>query len=193
MTGADLLALIKKQPIAFACGLVLVGAVAAYFLRSDIIDAAQQDAQAKEQEFQKIDANVRSTSGLADATAEIKEAGKQFDTRLVRAPQLANNIQFFYRLESDTGVKLLDVRQLPVPAPRPGEKRGAYVPVPFQVAIQGSFAQVHDFLRRVEAGPHFLRVNQVTVTKFSSGGEGAAFATSGAVNVALNLDLLGTP
>lgn len=193
MTGADLIALIKKQPIAFGCGLVFIGSIAAYFLRSDIIDVAQADALAKDEEFRKIDANVRYTAGLAEATAEIKDAGKQFDARLVRAPQLANNLQFFYRLESDTGVKLLDVRQLPVPGPRPGEKRGAYVPVPFQVAIQGSFAQIHDFVRRVEAGPHFLRFNQVTITKFNSGGEGAAFATSGAVNVALNLELLGTP
>ncbi len=190
MTGADLLALIKKQPIAFGCGLVLVGAIAAYFLRSDIIDAAQQDAQAKEQEFQKIDANVRSTAGLAEATAEIREAGKQFDARLVRAPQLANNLQFFYRLEADTGVKLLDVRQQGIPAPRPGERRGAYAPVPFAVSIQGSHAQVHDFLRRVEAGPHFVRFSQITVAKVSGGGEAAVI---GGLTVAINLELLGTP
>lgn len=117
-------------------------------------------------------------------------AGRQFESRLVRAGQLANNLQFFYRLEADTGVKLLDVRQQGIPAPRPGERRGAYVPVPFAVSIQGSHAQIHDFLRRVEAGPHFVRFSQITIAKISGGVEVVAV---GGLTVAINLELLGTP
>lgn len=192
MTGADLLALIKKQPIAFGCGLVIVACGVALFMRSEAIDSAQAFYQEKEQEFQKIDANVRNAAGLPEATAEMQEAGKQFDARLVRAPQLANNLQFFYRLENDTGVKLIDVRQQSIPAPKPGAPKGAYSPIPFAVSIQGDYAQIHDFLRHVEAGPHFLRFNQVTVAKMAAAGDSRA-AASAAMSATINLELLGTP
>jgi Tfp pilus assembly protein PilO len=192
MTGADLLALIKKQPIAFVCGIVILGSAAALFFPREAVTSAQSFYEETEKTLKKIDANVRAAAGLPEAAAQMQEAGKQFDARLVRVPQLANNLQFFYRLESDTGVKLLDARQLGVPGLRPGERRGAYVPVPFQVAVQGTYPQVRDFMRRLETGPHFVRFNQVTVNKSSTGGD-AAFASAGALSVALNLDLLGTP
>lgn len=192
MTGADLLALIRKQPIAFACGLIIVACGIALFLRGETVASAQTLHDEKEKEFQKIDANVRNSAGLAEATAEMQEAGKQFDARLIRAPQLANNLQFFYRLENETGVKLIDVRQQPIPPPKPGVPRGAYSPIPFAVSVQGDYAQVHDFLRRVEAGPHFLRYNQVSLSKLAATGDARA-ASSGAMSATINLELLGTP
>lgn len=192
MNAADLIAQIRKQPIAFVCGLVILASAAALFLPREAVTNAQSIYDEAEKTLKKIDANVRAAVGLPEATAQMQEAGKQFDSRLVRVPQLANNLQFFYRLESDTGVKLLDARQLGVPPPRTGERRGAYVPVPFQVAVQGTYAQVHDFIRRIETGPHFVRFNQVTLNKYSTGGD-TTFATGGGLSVALNLELLGTP
>lgn len=192
MTGADLLALIKKQPIAFACGLIIVACGAALFFPREAVTNAQALYEEKEKEFQKIDANVRNSAGLAEAAAEMQEAGRQFEARLVRAPQLANNLQFFYRLENETGVKLIDVRQQPIPAPKQGVPRGAYAPVPFAVSVQGDYAQVHDFLRRVEAGPHFLRFSQVSLSKLAAAGD-ARSATSNAMSATINLELLGTP
>jgi Tfp pilus assembly protein PilO len=190
MTGADLITLIKKQPIAFACGLLVAVCGVLFYFRSEAVAQAQAEAEAKQQEAKKIEANVRFTAGLAEATEEMVAAGRQFESRLVRAGQLANNLQFFYRLEADTGVKLVDVRQQGIPAPRAGERRGAYAPVPFAVSIQGSHDQIHDFLRRVEAGPHFVRFSQITIAKVSGGVEVAAI---GGLSVAINLELLGTP
>ena len=192
MTGADLIALVKKQPIAFGCGLIVVASGAALFFPREAVTNAQALFEEKEQEFQKIDANVRNAAGLAEATAEIQDAGKQFETRLVRAPQLANNLQTFYRLEAETGVKLIDARQQPIPTPKPGAPKGAYSPIPFNVSVQGDYAQVHDFLRRLEAGPHFLRFTQVSLSKLSAVGD-ARTASGLAMSATINLELLGTP
>ncbi|MBA4138036.1 MAG: hypothetical protein C0518_12020 [Opitutus sp.] len=191
MTGADLLALIKKQPIAFLCGVIVIASAAALFLRGEAVNEAQALFQAKDTEANKTEANARHTAGLAEATAEMQEVGKQFDGRLLRAPQLANNLQFFYRLEADTGVKLLDVRQNPIPAPKQGAPRPTYVGIPFTANVQGNFAQVYDFIRRVEAGPHFLRFNQLTLSKLApAGGAGGA---PDAMTAQLQVEILGTP
>lgn len=192
MTGADLLAMIKKQPIAFGCGLIVVACALMFYFRGEAVNEADELFRNKEDEAAKTEVNARNSSGLAEAVAEMQEAARLFEARLVRTPQLANNLQFFYRLEADTGVKLVDVRQLPLPPPRPGSPRGAYVAIPFSANIQGSYAQVHDFLRRVEAGPHFLRITQLTLTKLTSGGEGAS-ANPDSMSVVLQLEMLGTP
>ena len=102
--------------------------------------------------------------------------------------QLAINQQYFYRLESETGVKLLDLRQNPVPAAKLGAKNGGYLGVPYNISIQGTFPQVIAFLRRLEHGRHFTRFNTVSIAK-SVGSE----ATADTLTVALNIELLGTP
>ena len=193
MTGADLLAMIKKQPLAFGCGLVVVASAAALFLRGDAVAEAHELFRSKDDEANKTEANARNTAGLAEAAAEMQEAAKQFESRLVRAPQLANNLQIFYRLESDTGIRLVDVRQAAVQAPRPGAPRGAYVPVPFTATVQGSYAQVNDFLRHVEAGPHFMRVTSFTLTKLAGGGTDGAPSGPDAVSANVQIEILGTP
>lgn len=195
MTGADLIALIKKQPVAFGCAFVALLCGVLIYFRSDAVDQARSHFEAKDTEANKMEANVRHLAGLPEETEQVQEAGRQFEARLVRAGQLANNLQFFYRIEAETGVKLVDVRQNPIPAPRPNTPRTAYSPVPFAIAVQGSFPQVFDFLRRVEAGSHFSRFNQVTFTKV----EAAAATNTGAVsagetmNVNLLIEMLGTP
>lgn len=193
MTGADLLALIKKQPLAFICGLVVVAAGAAFFLRGETVAEAQTLFQEKEDEAQKTEANARNSAGLAEAATEMQELGKQFDARLVRATQLATNLQFFYRLESDTGVKLTDVRQNAIAPAKAGAPKTAFVGIPFAATVQGSYAQVYDFIRRVESGPHFLRINQLTLSKVAPAGGPTAAAAGDQMTAQLQLEILGTP
>lgn len=195
MTGADLIALIKKQPVAFGCALVALLCGVLLYFRSDATAEARALFEAKETEANKMEANVRHLAGLPEEAEQVQEAGRQFEARLVRAGQLATNLQFFYRIEAETGVKLVDVRQNPIPAVRPNTPRTAYSPIPFALAVQGNFTQVYDFLRRVESGPHFTRFNQVTFTKV----EAAAATNTGAaaagdlMNVNLLVEILGTP
>lgn len=187
MTGADLIALLKKHPIGAACGLVCVICGVLLYVRSDKVSEAQQLLAQKTQEDQKILANVRNATGLPQHLEAMQAAAKQMDSRLVSAGQLALNQQFFYRLESETGVKLVDVRQNALPA-RAGAAKPTYVAVPFNISIQGSFKQVMDFIERLEKGQHFARFTTVNFTK-----AGGASDASDAMTVALAVELLGTP
>lgn len=195
MTGADLVALIKKRPLAFAATLVAVLCAVALYFRLDAIDVAQAGFVEKEKEAVRVDLNVRNTVGLAEKTAEIQDAARQFEARLIRAQQLANNLQFFYRIEAETGAKLVDVRQNAIPPATRGSPRGAYSPIPYNVSALGSFEQVHKFLRRVGEGPHFVRINQVTFSKTEAGrGEmGGGGGANEGMSIMISLELLGTP
>src|SRR5690606_39707624 len=71
---------------------------------------------------------------------------------------------YFYRLESETGIKLQDLRQL-VPATA---VRGAAVPkhlrVPFAVSLQGEFPKVMNFLRRLDRKSTRLNSSHVKIS-----------------------------
>lgn len=190
MTGADLLALIKKHPIAAVCVVVSMLCGVAFYFRMDAIDAARAAFEAKDKESKAIAQNARHTNGLAEQAAEMQAAGKVIESRLIRAGDLANNLQVFYRLENETGVKLIDTRQNPLPAPKPGAPKTLYVPVSFSVTLQGTYPQVWSFLRRLETGTHFARFDRVSINKIEPGGKDAV---SDQMSAVFTVELLGTP
>ena len=187
MTSAELMATVRKHPISFACGAICVVCAALLYVRSSKIDENQAEYEAKSTEKDNILSNVRFAEKLPEQVAQIESLTKELDSRLVHAGQLAVNLQYFYKLEAETEVKLIDVRQN---NPAKGAKT-LYVGIPYTVGVQGPYKQVVAFLQRLENGPHFCRF---TVMSFSKGGGTAADAggaTSMTVN--LNLELLGVP
>lgn len=194
MTGADLIALIKKHPVAFVAGFIAIACVAWGYVHSDAVEDARTEFERKETQARKMADNVRHAAGLEEQTAEIKDAAQQLESRLVRAGQLATNLQFFYRLENETGVKLLDARQVQLPPAKANAPRTLYIGVPFNLSAQGTYPEVLEFVRRIEAGPHFSRFGSVTFTKAAAPtGRVSTTAPSEQLTVTLTVEMLGTP
>ena len=186
MTFADIIAGIKKQPIGVACGAICLLCAGWLYYRSDEIDKRQVEFKTTSDKAAVIKSNVGFAKNLPEQVAELQVSTKELEGRLVRAGQLAVNLQYFYKLEAENEVKLLDVRQNPLPK---GAK-GSYVGISYNVNIQGTYKQVMAFLERLEKGRPFCRINSATFTKsVLSSGEGA----STGMTLALSLELLGLP
>lgn len=185
MTSADLVALIKKHPIGFSCFLVCLICGVAIYLRYGNIAASQQDLEAKSAEVAKMTSNIRNSANLSEQVAEIQGYTKELESRLLKSSQLAVNLQYFYKLETENGVKLVDVRQNALPR---NAKPSTYSGVPFSVSVQGTYSQVMNFLGRLQNGRHLCRINSANFTKVAAS-EGAGTL----VNLSLNLELLGQP
>ncbi len=184
MTGADLTAILKKHPLGVVCGLVTVVCGVLLYTRASNITASQAELEARTTEANKMIANVRNSTGLAEQVAEIQEQRKELEGRLLKPGQLAVNLQYFYKLEAETGVKLTgDPRQSNV-----GRSSKAYIGIPFAVSVQGSYPQLVNFLGRLQNGRHFCRINTANFIK-SAGAEGAG--SEGEMTLSLNLELLG--
>ncbi len=181
MTSADLIARLKKQPVGFACGLICLLCAGWLYFRSGEIGKRQADYEAKSAEAAKVSSNVGFSKNLPEQVTELQAASKEMEGRLVRAGQLAVNLQYFYKLEAENEVKLLDVRQNPLPR----NTKTLYVGIPYSVNVQGPYKNVMAFLQRLEKGRHFCRINNATFNKFAGGTAG--------LTMALNLDLLGQP
>jgi len=183
MTSADISTNLKKHPIGVACALVSIACGAALYVRSGDIAASQTDNEARTAEANKMINNVRNSTNLAEQVAEAEGQRKELESRLMRAGQLAVNLQYFYKLEAETEVKLVDVRQNSTPR----NSKSQYVGVPFVVTIQGSFANVTNFLSRLQNGRHFCQINTASFNK-TGGDNGGTDMT-----LSLSLDILGQP
>lgn len=184
MNSAELSTTLKKHPIGVACALVAIACGVMLYMRAGNIAASQTESDSATAEAGKMIGNVRNSASLVEQAAEIESLSKEFEGRLMKAGQLAVNLQYFYKLEAETEVKLVDVRQSSVPR----NAKSQYIGVPFTVTIQGSFAQVTGFLSRLQSGPHFCRINTATFSK--AGGDNAGGT---GMTLALSLDILGQP
>lgn len=194
MTSADLIAIVKKQPIGFACGVICVVCAGMIYFSSSQIEDKQADYDAKSAEAAKILGNVGNFTKLPEQTTEIQALAKEIDSRLIRAGQLAVNQQYFYKLEAETEVKMTDLRQSP--AAKNAKAQSLYVAIPFNVTVQGTFKQLLAFLQKLETGPRFCRFTGVGFTKIGTTSEStrsAAGSEASGMTMTLKLELLGMP
>ena len=179
MSGADLSDSIKRHPLRVACIVVaLLSGLGVYFVNGKIEEAHATLSQ-KVAEGERLAANVRDGGQLQEQFDTLTAAGAKIQNRMIRASQLANNLQYFYRLENEAGVELIDVRQTTAALKAAG-------PVGFTVSVKGDYPTLIGFLRRLENGPHFCRINSSSIAA-------PAPDRTGLLTLSVNLDLLGQP
>lgn len=191
MNTADIIAKIKKQPIGVACGVICLVCIGWLYYRSGELEKHQADYETKSGEAQRMISNVAIAKTLPAEVAEVQAATKDLESRLVKESQLALNQQYFYRLEAETDVKILDMRQN---TRNRGPAKTNYAGVPFFVNIQGTYKNVMNFLQRVEKGRHFCRVFAASFQKAPNvPGASATTEGQGGMTMSLTIELLGQP
>lgn len=185
MTTQELGAAIKKNPISFGCGALSVALILGLYFRSDAIPEAETVLAQKSTEGERIALNIQYSSQLKEQAAAVSAANAEIDSRIIRASQLGTNTQYFYKIESETGAKIIDLRQM-TSATVAKPAKGAFVPVAFSVTVQGSLVQILDFLRHIESGAHYSRI-------LSANCVGNSALRNAPLTLALSLELLGQP
>lgn len=185
MSNDELLTFIKKNPISVGCGVLSFILATAVYLRSSEIPEAEDILLQKTAMAERYALNIKNSAQLKEQTDALAAANKEIDSRIIRASQLGTNTQYFYKLQSDTGVKLIEFRQATVVVP-PTKVKATYSPIAFSVAVQGTLPQVMNFLRQLESGTHYCRV---LTANFSA----SASARNQPLTLSLNLEMLGLP
>jgi Tfp pilus assembly protein PilO len=177
---ARLGAFIRRYPLVTVC-LVLIVLLGAgnYFLRQsqEALSATHDTVRRNGEDM------LLSLSGLSRVSAEyasVKEATDFIDANLIREGDLAENLGYFYQLETLSRVRLTQLSQL---SSQPAAADAAFIAIPFSVRASGSYRQVLRFIHELESGP---RVCRVTTYSFSGGADDR-------VQVDLSLEMLGRP
>ena len=189
MTGSDLLALLKKNPVGVGCGALALLLGGAGYYRSGGLPTAETELEQKSTEAQRFAANLKNSAQLPEQLATLTAADKEIAARLVRAGQLVDNTQYFYRLVADTGVRLADFHQNPPSSSTKNAAKGAHIPVGFGLTVQGEYVQLLTFLRQLEGGAHYCRLLTANLTAPAASETGR----STALTLTLTFDLFGQP
>jgi|SRR5688572_8865567 len=175
-----LLALIRRYPLVTTC-LVLIALLgtASYFLWK-----SQQELTASHENIRRDGEEVLlSLSGLPRVAAEyhsVKEAVDFIQANLIKEGELAENLGYFYQLETASKARLTQLSQL---SAQPAAADAPFIAIPFAIRATGSYRQVMRFLHELESGPRLCRVTSYGLT-----GEGDA-----RVQLDLSIEMLGRP
>lgn len=182
-SSEEVVASIKKNPISVGCAaLTLVLLVLAY-VHSGRAAELQTKLDETSAEAAKLALNLKNASQLKEQFDALVAAKKEIEARMIRAEDLTTNQQYFYKMEADSGVKLLDnPRQATVGRK---EAKVGYQPTGFSLNVQGDYRQLLTFLRRLENGSRYCRVLTASCA--------APADRSPVLTLNLNLELLGFP
>lgn len=184
MTNAEFVAFIKKNVICVTCAVVSVGIGITLYLRSGELPDAEKVLGEKSKQGELIAANIEDSKQLKDQHAAIVAANQAIANRMIRVGQLAENLQYFYRLESETTTKYTDLRQIAWIPPAKNAPKTNYTSVGFSLTARGTYVQLMDLLRRLENGEHYCRVMTCNLRP-NAEGRGSALAMT------MNVELLG--
>jgi hypothetical protein len=172
---------IKKYPLLSACCVISAALALTLYFRSSLLSEQKIELEKYSLEAKRHQNNVTNSAHLADQLNFLIQANSAVKVRGLTVEGVADKLQFFYRLESETGVKYLDLRagsKVVVDKKKPA----TYVPLNYILSVQGDFGQVVAFLRKLEQGVYFCRI-----TSASLSGSGSS------VKISMKLDLLGVP
>jgi Tfp pilus assembly protein PilO len=178
----QLAAQIRRAPLVAAnVVILLILGVANYFLWQ-----RQQDLNLQHTEVKRSgEAVMLSLAGQARVSGElvrVQDALKVIDQNLVAEGDLAENLGYFYQMETISHVRLSQLNQLNA---LPVQDGNPYKSIPFTLRASGSFAQIMAFLHAMETGPRLLRIK--------SFGLGRAELKTSALSLDLTVELLGSP
>jgi hypothetical protein len=186
MNISTIIARFRQYPTLFVCGLCSIVIILFIVARGSGLSDARTELQQMEREGARIDENIKNALDLERHLADLGELTEEVSVRLVNPAELARNLQYFYRLESESGVSITDLTQRGTPSPPTEGEAPEYVPVRYDIAVEGNYPNVLEFIYRVESGRHFARFTQMEIVR-------AQRPDSSAVRLAINLELLGRP
>lgn len=157
--------LLRRYPLALACAGVACVLVAVLILRQGALAESRASLEQLETEGKTVERNVRNAVGLEEHLTTLKQGLARIEGMLTRADDISGNQEYFYQLESASGVRVSVLR--PLGAPKTVVPGAAYQPAGFNVVVEGEYPQLCKFLRILEGGQRLYRLTDFTVQRAS--------------------------
>lgn len=156
-------AYLKKSLVLAVSGVVFFLLLLVLYFRLGEPDRVGQSLSERSSLLRKLKANVANSAHLDTHLKDLIGINQRIAANALRVGDLAQNLKLFYELESQTGVKLVDVRPGVVAQPSKTSAPGAYAIIPYSVTLEGEFKQLVLFLKCLESGLQFCRIERVSI------------------------------
>jgi hypothetical protein len=179
----------SKYPVASGTVCLLCVLAVAFILRHGKASDLQATLASKTDEARRQSLNIARHAQLDEQLTTLEEANREIGSRLVNPQDLATNLQYFYKLEAETGVKLLDTHPAGSNSGKQQPFKAGYRTVQYGMTLEGSFNQVLVFLRRLEQGTIYCRI--ISAECAAKQEEPTEKKDQGTVNLSLTIEILG--
>lgn len=191
----QLLDFVRRNPlIAASLTIIVLMGAASYFLwqRQHTLTVSHEELRRSgEDMLQSLTGSAR----IAAETTAVNDALDFIDQNLINEGDLADNLGYFYQIESAARIRFSQVQQL---SSQPQPPASQFKAVPFSLRATGTYRQILRLLHELETGPRLLRIrtyalNQNEGGPASTGPDGAALPRDDTVTMDLNVELLARP
>ena len=189
------LAYARRNPVMVASIVIIfVMSGASYFLwhRQQVLTGEHSEIQRNGEDVLQ---SLTSLSRLTAEIATVKEALDYIDRNLVNEGDLAENLGYFYQIETASRIRFSQLNQLSSQPQPPGSY---YKSVPFTLLATGTYRQIMRLLNELETGPRLLRIRTYALSQSGGGAASPGGSAPGAeavdlVTLEVNLELLARP
>lgn len=148
----------------------------AYFLAASVLDEQINqvnkqiiEAQTKLSETRAVAARK---DGLLRELQEVRAKIASFEGKLPTEKELPRLLNQFQSIAEQSGVKYRSITAEPI------DEQELYVRIPFKVKVEGAYAEVGEFLRSLEFGNRFIKVETIEIGPEKKGRSEANFIIS---------------
>lgn len=163
MTFSSILSYLKKNYVIAGSAAVALICLGVHYVRGEQITRLAADYDDLSVRHTRILKNLKFASEIDADLEELKGLMETVDSRLFNPEDLATNQRYFYQIEAESGVKLASIQQIikPLPTGKGSQKarkkaaRSKFQELVYDLELRGSYAEILDFMRKVEGGEAF--------------------------------------
>jgi hypothetical protein len=148
---------LKSHRIAIIAGFVAILLLGVAYVRSSTIAEQEVRWQSMTRQIAVMDANVRHAHGLQEQVEQLEMSLQQMEVQLFDPDARALNTNFFYQLERDANVRVVQARQGTYQA---GSANSHYATVEFVLVVEGDFASLLGFMHKLHSVDAFIAPNR---------------------------------
>ncbi len=170
----------RRHPLSVLCAVIcLLCVIGCWYIHGNMVWLELEHKQVSQ------DADLAQSSLLSGPSVKQERLAalaitRQIEDNLVVEDNLAENLQYFYKIEDRTKAHVLELRPLNAVV---SSSRSLFKRVPFTIRVSGTYEQVVGFLYAIETGPRLAAVTSVNIRRRDP--------TSLSLILDMNLDMLG--
>jgi Tfp pilus assembly protein PilO len=164
---------IRKNLVMAFSAIVMVGSMTLYLVHKDKNSLLDSEIEQVNIRISSMMKNIKNSKGLEADIESIEGKVEELNNRMFQAQELATNYNYFFNLEDETGIKVSDIKQIGIAEETtdPKMKRmpkpvvNSYEKIRFHLKASGEYAEIVNFLRKLEGGPSFYRLEKLRLAK----------------------------
>ncbi len=166
MNVADLmhwLAVVRRHPLSALCAAIcLISGAICWYIYTNMKWLDLEHKQVTQDTEMAIQSLISGPS-VRQELAAAREVTRRIEDNLVVEDNMAENLWYFYKIESQTKAHIAEMR---TPNSIISSSRSYYKRIPFSIRLTGTYEQTAAFLYAVETGPRLSNVTSLTYRRF---------------------------